>query len=199
MALPLGERRRVTEAFFHRYPGGQRQHPGLGQAVLDFQAWEERSGRISEPGSRWWRAVNGLMVLDFEAALEADTGASGRWGRYMALGTQDALWDAHQRSLHDAIRRCVSLFRDELSAEQAFAKVVIDVVDRTALANQRTDSAALDALTHRYYPDVYPVLESALPALLRMRERTEAALCSANGEPFTDTGVESGRWKGAKG
>ena len=200
VALTPDERRATCEAFFSAHPGAGVGRFGLGQAILDFQAWEVESGRITESGgSAWWRAVNGLMVLDIADAhhnRESELPPVCAWQTYTSAdGTQAALWEAHQRSLHAAVRLCVALLDREPAAEREFAQVVIDIVDRTALAGQPTDNPGLADLTRRFYPWSYPVGSDALPRLELLRERTAERLRSEGGAVFADVGTGSSRWQ----
>lgn len=188
-------------AFFATHGRTKAKAPGLGRAILDFQDWEIQSGRIAEDGrgSPWWRAVNGLFVLDMAEAMTGSsaTCAADAWRGYaLGLGaSQAALWEAHQRSLHSAIDSCDELFKLEPPAEQAFARIVVEVVDRTALANRPTDSPELAALTERFYPSSYPIDESAVAPLERMRGRTADTLRAADGSVFDEVGMSSRRWR----
>lgn len=200
IALTPAARMATVEAFFAASPRSSEGSSGLGRAILDFQAWEIASGRIptSNGGSDWWRAVNGMMVLDIAAAAQGATGptpAIRAWVDYTtAAEPQRALWEAHQRSLHAGIRAAGALLVAESEAERRFAAIVIDVVDRTALSGSATDNDGLARLTERYYPGVYPIRPDALPALEGMREKTAARLLDPAGAPFQDVGMDSTRW-----
>jgi hypothetical protein len=200
LALTSSDRTKVAEEFFLAHPGSGTGRFGLGRAVLDFQRWEVASGRLEAAGgSSWWRGVNGLMVLDMIAALresqEASTSAQA-WRVYADTGgpAQAALWDAHQRSLHAGLKACQNLLVEEPSAERSFAEIVVDVVDRTAVANRASDSDGLSRLTDRFYPKKYPVAPEALAGLRRMRERTKDGLHGPHGEVITNVGMDSTRW-----
>lgn len=198
--LSPSERKTICKAFFSARPGAGAGQFGLGQAILDFQAWEVESGRITESGgSAWWRAVNGLMVLDIADAHRGhrpDPPTVRAWHAYASgKGSQADLWEAHQRSLHAAVRLCVALLDREPAAERTFAELVIDIVDWTALAGQRTDSAGLAELTRRFYPWSYPVGSDALPRLELLRERTAGRLRGESGAVFADVGTGSSRWQ----
>lgn len=202
MALSPADRIREVEAFFAAFPRAGSGTHGLGQAILDFQRWEIASGRIQDAGgSPWWRAVNGMMVLDITAAQcrdAATTPAIRAWQDYTTSpDPQAALWEAHQRSLHAGVRACAALLAAEPEAEQRFAAIVIDVVDRTALAGTATDNDGLARMTQRFYPAVYPVDASSLVALEAMREKTAARLLDGAGRPFANVGMESTRWQPA--
>lgn len=199
-ALTPKERKRVVEEFFTAHPGPGVGPLGLGRAVLDFQEWEVTSGRISATGgSAWWRAVNGMMVLDI-ADADGDSASSPSasveaWRAYASPGTRQCdLWHAHQLSLHAAIRRCTELLPRELEVEIAFAAIVVDIVDRTALADLATDSADLAKLTGRHYPKTYPTPPGALAALDILQARTAENLRAADGGVFANVGLQSSRW-----
>lgn len=201
ISLSPGDRMGIAGRFFERHPGLVGRGPGLGRAILDFQAWEIASGRISpEGGSDWWRAVNGFMVLDIGAAADGnaiETAAVKAWRAYREAsgeGVQQLLWEAHQRSLHAGLRASRELLEREGTAEREFAGIVIDVVDRTALANATTDSDDLRNLTDRYYPAAYPTLDGQLAPLQRLRVRSAERLCTADGSPFENVGMSSTRW-----
>ncbi len=200
IGLTPAQRREVVEAFFQANPGMSEAHLGLGRAVLDFQSWEISSGRIADRGgSSWWRAVNGMMVLDIHDAMNASsvaTCAVDAWRAYASAGggTQASLWEAHQWSLHSAIRSSRELLGYEPPPEQAFAAIAIDVVDRTALAGRPTDSPALAAMTKRFYPACYPIDDAALAPLVHMRDRTVERVRGADGMVFVDVGIHSRRW-----
>lgn len=199
VALSPADRMRQVEAFFAAFPRSSSGPHGLGQAILDFQRWEIGSGRIQDAGgSPWWRGVNGMMVLDIAAAQRGDaatTPAIRAWRDYATSpDPQAALWDAHQRSLHAGIRACAALLAAEPEAEQRFAALVIDVVDRTALAGTATDNDGLARLTDRFYPAIYPIAAGSLVALDAMRQKTAARLLDGTGRPFSNAGMDSTRW-----
>lgn len=197
IALSPAERRDIVEAFFAAHPGDAAGTFGLGRAILDFQAWETDSGRIAEAGgSDWWRAVNGMMVLDIAEAAQDAGGTRGAapWRAYAKNPCQSRLWEAHQRSLHAAIALSHDLLANESEAERAFAAIVIEVVDRTALALRPTDTDDLANLTQRYYPAEYPIEPGQLAGLEVLRERTAARLVDTAGRPFEDVGMDSRRW-----
>ncbi|MBE0611210.1 MAG: hypothetical protein IH609_17645 [Dehalococcoidia bacterium] len=200
VALTPAARMATVETFFAASPRSSEGPFGLGRAILDFQEWEIASGRITPNGggSGWWRAVNGMMVLDIAAATQGEgpgSPAVRAWLAYPSSGEpQHALWEAHQRSLHAGIRASGALLAAEPEAERRFAAIVIDVVDRTALSGAATDNDGLAHLTERYYPRVCPIGPGALPALEQMREKTAARLLDFGGNPFQDVGMDSSRW-----
>lgn len=200
IALTPAARMAAVEALFAASPRSPEGPFGLGRAILDFQVWEVASGRITENGggSTWWRAVNGMMVLDITAAARSEDAGSPAARAWLAYPSspdpQAALWEAHQRSLHAGIRACAALLAVEPEAEQRFAAIVIDVVDRTALSGTATDNDGLARMTERFYPASYPIGPDALPALEQMREKTAARLLDSTGSPFDDVGLASNRW-----
>ncbi len=200
IALTPAERTRVVETFFVAHPGAGEGRYGLGRAVLDFQSWEVASGRIDgNAGSNWWRGVNGLMVIDIAAALEGvrrDEPGVVSWLDFAATpeAPQEALWEAHQRSLHRGVRVCSPLLFEEPEAERTFAAIVVEVVDRTAISNGRTDSGELARMTDRFYPKEYPVSDEALQGVQRMRARTADTLRDQDGKVISSVGLDSDRW-----
>lgn len=179
LALEPGERKEIVEAFFTAHPGGGDGPLGLGRAVADFVDWEIRSGRIADAGggSAWWRLVNGGMVLDLRdaAAVGADgasaDGAVGSWIAYIRCdGTgaaQELMWTAHQASLHAALDVAdrAALLADERQPEREFARLVVEVVDRTAAHCRPTDTDELATMTARHYPQQYPIAAQEWAAL----------------------------------
>lgn len=199
IAVSPADRMRQVEAFFAAHPQSGAGLFGLGQAILDFQRWELASGRIGDAGgSGWWRGVNGMMVLDIASACRGDapaTPAVRAWVNYTtARDPQAALWEAHQRSLHAGIRACAALLAAEPEAEQRFAAIVIDVVDRTALAGTATDNDGLARMTQRFYPASYPIGPDDIPELDLMREKTAARLLDGAGRRLENVGMGSTRW-----
>lgn len=146
IGLSEADRRRIINKFFSAFPGtdnsgfwdfAARNLPfvttsgndglGFGQGIRDFTEWEISSGRLDPRfGSRWWQAVNGLMVLDLQdalgiidrhgidAAYRSLAGATSSVRAWVAYATgadgdlsneavQRLFWTAHQRSLHAGI------------------------------------------------------------------------------------------------
>lgn len=179
--LSVAARVAAVRQFFARHRGGGDGPLGFGRAVADFLDWEVSSGRVADDGgSSWWRAVNGLMVLDLEeagrvAGRASRDGTRGRseavaaWVDYARSGGegdgQRLLWAAHQRSLHSALEAARGLLAGEDPVEQAFATVVVRVVDAAADRREPTDTATLAEMTRRLYPDHYPVTPEHLDGL----------------------------------
>lgn len=124
--------------------------------LLVFTLWEIQSGRIvgDTDGSDWWRAVNGSMMIDILRAdrLLRREGGSARssdprvqaWIDYhhSPSGTssaQEALWRAHQRSLHWAIDCYDNLLGQEEGAEQQFISTVVENVDLSSIIGFPSD------------------------------------------------------------
>ncbi len=169
-ALPAERRRDAMTRFFGRFPGTGRRAPGLGRALIEFQDWEIDSGRV--PGSRWWSAVNGLMVADIEAASVCDvdersSGIVAAWARF-AGGSEDpqrSLWVAHQASLERAVDLCEPLLSREPAPEQRFAAFVLALVRWSSSELVPTDGPLLDELTRRHYPPRHPITTAQWEAL----------------------------------
>ena len=189
IALSVEERRRAFGRFFSAHPGPGRTGLGLGTALADFLEWEVASGRVADgAGSPWWKAVNGLMVLDVaDAAAGADgpsTGAVRAWATYAAAvaggddGDQVALWHAHQASMAEATAVARPLLEDEPAEEVAFVAIVLDVLDRATARTTATDDHRLGDQARASYPSAYPATAEALVALsgvLRQRRPVPGA------------------------
>jgi len=170
IALTSADRSTMIRSFFEWHPGADRP-PGLGRALIDFVDWLTASGRLHDShGSDWWKALNGSLILDLGAVMDAEPceGEAGpgvsAWREYAALGPapdvralQAALWRAHQVSLHDAMPATWGLLDAEPEHERDFIEVAMEIVDLAALHRQRTDTAGLAESTRRLYPDHYPL------------------------------------------
>ncbi len=153
-----------------------------GAGLVVFTAWEITSGRITgdrDDGSAWWRAVNGLMLLDMQAtdrSLATGTTTSDpavqAWIDYRAAPSwspeaQQALWKAHQVSLHEAIDASADLLAEESALERAFIGIVVENVDISALYNYPSTplgAAGMDIYLSNVYPD-YLATQQSGPAL----------------------------------
>ena len=175
-ALSSGARKKIASAFRAAVPGSDE----VGGIEL-FLGWEISSGRIS--GSAWWRAVNGRLMLDMQAATEAilDRGvmrASSSsptvqaWIAYAQGASQgaskqtqrDAYWLAHQLSLHEGIRSSGMLLQAESADEQAFIETVVENVDLTALSGIRPDGFVAQKLMGGFLNGAPGPLSWFLPA-----------------------------------
>ncbi len=177
------------DRFFHSYPGHGRGALGLGTALADFLAWEVDSGRVADRGgSRWWMAVNGLLVLHVALAglgprrvgdlgpVEARSmSAVSAWRWYVAAppaAQQAALWRAHAASIALAVDAAAPLLAEEPPSEQELAAVVLRVLDGATRRLAPTDTPALGDAVRRDYPATYPVRTAELIALTaRLRPR----------------------------
>lgn len=189
---------------------------GMGRNVDQFEQWLERSGRLDPSrGSAWWKAVDGSMLLDMNAAarLIGMNGAAARsndaaiqgWVEYArAAGVrtlprserQQLLWRAHQSSIHSAIRANADLLAAEPAGERRFVANTIRSLDTVALANWPTDRRFRADLVFGAYlgiafPRSYPA-SAARVALSELR---------ADRPPFSigfgrpdDIGLGSTRW-----
>ncbi len=105
------------------------------------------------PVAAWIAYARGTASLD---------GGPGDAARAQAL-----MWDAHQASLHAALESAdtAALLAEERPAEQEFARLVVEIVDATALHGQATDSDVLARTTARHYPGEYPITPEQWRAL----------------------------------
>lgn len=153
----------MLEEFFSRWPGTDVGRPGLGRALLDFQAWEIDSGRLADDdGSPWWSAVNGWLVLDLDAARR---GVPGPWFDYTLAepaDQQDALWVAHQQSIEAGVRAAAPLLRAEPPEERSFTRLALAVVEAAAALGYPTSGDGLGRQTRATYPSAYPSTAAAL-------------------------------------
>ena len=100
---------------------------GYGRAIVDFMQWESDSGRLQN--SDWWRAVNGQMLDDMSAALDAwnsgqrhsDNTQVDLWLQYMSHPSQERLWAAHNADIAAGFKAAAPLLAREGSAEAQFA------------------------------------------------------------------------------
>jgi hypothetical protein len=176
LLLPASTRAQIACGFFVRYPHGSAPL-GLGRAVVDFVDWERRSGRLADGGgSRWWRCINGVMMLDLRAAAHAiDHGLSARgavaaWVAYAGgeiPGAQVRLWGAHQASLAVGLAHAAPMLAAEPAAEREFAAIVVAIVERVAAGHAATGTGGLAAFTARHYPAHYPIRDVEVAILRR--------------------------------
>ncbi len=171
VALDVARRAAAINAYFDVHPGSGRLPPGLGLAIVDFFGWETASGRISDgAGSPWWRAVNGILVLDLEAAMFAGGGtgtsdcelseAVAAWHRYplaSPTGQQRALWDAHELSISAGVAEARDLLDAETDSEREFTRLVLRVLSHATRTSTPTDTSELGDAVRRSYPQHYPV------------------------------------------
>lgn len=193
--LRVGERVATFERFFGSSPGHGRRGLGLGTALADFLAWEVDSGRVADRGgSRWWKAVNGVLVLDVAAAAggpqaRAPAGpaamhpapqpawrAGAAWRAYAAApppGQQAALWRAHAASLARAVDLAQPLLAEEVPAERELVAVVLRILDAATRRQTPTDGPGLGAAVRAHYPATYPARPDDVVALVRTRLRRD--------------------------
>ena len=176
----------TLERFFDAHPGGARPVPGCGRGLIDFLAWEVDSGRVVDGGgSPWWRAVNGLLVLDLVGAM-GWPGEPSRaqptvlvWKRYMSSPPgekQRRLWQAHEQSIAKAVTEADAMLGEEEPAEQSFIRLVLRVFGRATRTCEPTDTSLLGEAVQRQYPGRYPIsrdeLEELVTALSSKGSRT---------------------------
>lgn len=185
-ALSEAQRRGMTVSFFTDYPGIEPALPplqelGYGAGIWYFVDWMGRSGRL-DADARWWRATDGMMMLDMESAraLHESCGESASsnlpgvaaWLEYIDAPSQRSLWDAHQASLHFAIDLLPAPFQGFPSSREAlFASMVVQNVDYTALRNQADSgdgwsrdyqATGMAAFLQVFYPATFPAQQGHL-------------------------------------
>jgi len=188
LLLSASTRTQIACGFFARHPHGSAPL-GLGRAVVDFVDWERRSGRLAdEGGSRWWRCINGVMMLDLRAAARAIAhgraarGAAAAWVTYAdgeIRGAQVRLWAAHQASLAVGLEHAAPMLAAEPAAEREFAAIVVAIVERVAAGHAPTGTGDLAAFTARHYPSQYPTRDVEVAIL---RRDLASLLASPNGQ-----------------
>lgn len=160
-------------SYFAQNPGGSGAAPGLGRALVEFQEWEIRSGRVADgAGSRWWSTVNGVLLLDLAHATPGSP-----WELYAVAEpheTQSRLWEAHQWSIERGAAAAEGLLSDEPQAEREFIALALEMVERSAAVGYPTDSGDLGRQAGSLYPGRYPCSAAEL-------ERVEAALAELRG------------------
>ena len=129
--------------------------------MADFVAWQVVSGRVADAGSAWWRAVNGLMMLDVDDARRR----RGPWCAYARRPNQRGFWAAHRASLDAAVAAAASLLSVEPATERAFIRLALGIVAEAADANPSSDTADFERAIARFYPRAYPISSRELDAL----------------------------------
>ncbi|HLI43883.1 MAG TPA: hypothetical protein VKU92_05375 [Acidimicrobiales bacterium] len=161
-----------------------------GECELDFMRWELRRGVLDpldssdHPGSPWWRAVNGRLLVDaHEAFLRTEDhlpeGASGpvrAWLSFLADPSPASWYRAHNSSIVRGYLDAAELARSEDGWEQKLMNLVLyrvlftqAVVDQQAWASLglgRIAAAFCDPSSpfvpsvlkdQSFYPDSYPL------------------------------------------
>lgn len=189
---------------------------GMGSDLLQFQQWLDRSGRLAPAGgSGWWKAIDGSMLLDMDAAARMlvarrtqanspDAAVQG-WLEFARTGTgptvprterQRMLWTAHQRSIHAGIAANRDIFATESRRERVFIANTMKSLDTVALANWPTDrTLRADAWFGAYLRTAFPWSYPATPARVAVSE------LRADRPPFSlgfghpdNIGLASTRW-----
>ncbi len=118
---------------FYAHCGIPRPNPG--DSELAFTRWELRRG-VLEPSSRggsdWWRAVNGQIVLDSEAAARLPgidpallTRGERAWQTWLTTHQDRDWYRAHNTSVASAYIEYRDLARREPRTEHALLNVVL--------------------------------------------------------------------------
>jgi uncharacterized membrane protein len=171
--------------FYSRY-GRSARTAGYGNSELGFMRWEINRGVLNplndpqQPGSPWWREVNGrflyyseLALLAEEAGLgDADLPAASRyWIDYMRQPSAANWYRAHNRSIVEGYIQYASLAEQENEFEQFFMnEVLFRVIYASAMVTGRAFGALGKAMSHpglpavdilvsvpHFYPQSYPM------------------------------------------
>jgi hypothetical protein len=218
--LGAGRRQEIVEAFFAAYPG-QPTDPwytrlanavapgdsawettGFGLGIWQFTDWQIDSRRLTtdDPAYRWWRAINGAIVLDLADAhrcLNRRTGSSdpavAAWIDYANLTrdpttdedvVQAAWWRAHHVSLHSAIDDAWDLFADLPPIERRLAAQVVENADVAARIGLRSGDGGLGIFADAFYPDD---LDVSVEQVERLEQETSSRVLLDCGGFLTET------------
>lgn len=125
--------------FYNRHGRGTRT-AGYGNSELNFTRWEIRRGVLNplddphQPGSPWWRAVNGhflysstLAYLIAEAGLRAENvpTAVRYWLDYIRQPSSITWYRAHNRGIVEGYAQFADLAHEENEYEQFFMNEVL--------------------------------------------------------------------------
>lgn len=165
-SLSVAERLLAAERYFAAHPGPDHDPPGYGRALLDVLAWQVRTGRVVDAGgSRWWKVVNGVLVLALEGGEEALAAA---WRCYEVAAppqAQAAWWRAHGVSIAAGTRLAAPFLPAEPAPERRFVARLLAVLDEAAHRLSPSDTPALGRAVERHYPPRYPATPDDLAAL----------------------------------
>jgi len=123
----------------YRGPAGRsRRHEPFRRAALSFMHWQAERGVLravdgSPPGSRWWRAVNGRLLLDGCEAMARSGGLAGEassqtiehWMSFVAEPTAGSWYRAHNATIVDAYLEHRDLAELESMPERFFCNVAL--------------------------------------------------------------------------
>ncbi|WP_051182197.1 hypothetical protein [Nocardia vinacea] len=177
---------------------------GYGRAEIAFLRWELARGVLDpETGSPWWRAINDRLLHDkLEAALlhqagirDASTPGARLWLEFLISPSPAAWYRAHNRSIVSGYLEHQELAEAELPAERLMINVTLMrvlfthvLVARPTLAlgrfgrlggwsaDPRRSSVRLFLDLRNAFPEVYPLTELSVEAVLALEGRVARAL-----------------------
>lgn len=158
---------------------------GLGHSELAFIKWEMRRGVLNpmdgdNPGSPWWRAVNGyFMYLATLAQLIDESGvsytaipvATNFWLEYIKNPNEQTWYKAHNSSIIAGYEKANELAFRESNYEQYFMNIVLyrllyaqSMVEGVSFGilgkifgNPRGDAVTIITDIEAFYPSHYPL------------------------------------------
>lgn len=178
-------RYKLRSHFYSIYGKGKRTS-GFGNSELDFMRWEINRGVLNrlddprQPGSPWWREVNGrflylselALMVEFAGLGDEDLPAAVRyWIDYMRSPSPAAWYRAHNRSIFEGYIEFEALAREENEYEQFFMNEVLFrviyassmVVGKSfgalgkLMSNPLLPSVNLLVSIPHFYPHTYPM------------------------------------------
>lgn len=169
---------------------------GPATSELAFTRWEARRGVLAAPGSPWWRAVNGQLVLDSETAAqvrgpatEGLTRGERAWCVWLASRRDLDWYRAHNTSVVTAYLAHRELAVAEAATERPFLNIVLYRVLFAQLMEEGKaagpEHPRLGAIASRFADPCLPGVEVMvdLPAFYPPSwPLTEAELAAARGE-----------------
>ncbi|WP_330256470.1 hypothetical protein OG874_19045 [Nocardia sp. NBC_00565] len=183
------------------YPPALRAY---GRAEIAFLRWELARGVFDpETGSPWWRAINDRLLHDkLEAALlhhagvrDGSTPGARLWLEFLTAPSPTAWYRAHNRSIVAGYLEHQELAEAELPAERLMINVTLMRVlfthalvarPRLALgrfgrlggwsADPRRSSVRLFLDLRNVFPEVYPLTNSSVNAVLALEGRVARTL-----------------------
>jgi uncharacterized membrane protein len=171
--------------FYNKHGQGKRTS-GYGNSELNFTRWEIRRGVLNplddprQPGSPWWRAVNGHFLYSSTLAyLVVEAGLSDKalptavrfWTDYIRQPSPASWYRAHNRGIVEGYVQYANLAQDETNYEQFFMnEVLFRVIFASAMVMGKSfgklgkymshpSLPAVDILvsTPHFYPHNYPM------------------------------------------
>ena len=147
--------------FYDKY--GYGPGAGFGSSELAFLRWEIDRGVLApldarQPGSRWWRDVNSMLIYDAElAALIHESGfevaappGAQRWLDFIETPSEKSWYLAHNGSIVGGYLREAAAARAELDGEQRFMNIVLY---RVLYAEAMVSGASILGLIGRLFAD----------------------------------------------